>query len=90
MDYNRLVAANIRRQRNLAGKTQEQVAREAGISPQHLSKVERCACSPTVNTVVKIAACLGVPPASFFKSADMDTLLYLYTELEGPLDDEEA
>ena len=82
MDYNLLVAANIRRQRNRSGKTQEQVAHAAGISPQHLSKIERCACSPMVSTIVKIAECLEVPPARFFDAADMDTIVYIYTELE--------
>ena len=82
MDYNVLVAANIRRQRNKCGKTQEQVAHEAGISPQHLSKIERGACSPMVSTLVKIAECLDVEPAYFFNTADMDTLLYMYTELK--------
>lgn len=83
MDYNLLVAANIRRQRNRSGKTQEQVAHAAGISPQHLSKIERCACSPMVSTVIKIAECLEVPPSTFFDAADMDTLLYIYTEFDS-------
>lgn len=81
MDYDRLVAANIRRYRNLAKMTQEQVAREAGISPQHLSKVERCVCSPTINTIVRIANCVGIHPKDLFDSSDFDTLVYMYTDM---------
>lgn len=81
VDYNRLVAANIRRQRKRAGLTQEQAAHAADLSPQHLSKIERCTCSPTVSTVVKLAACLGVEPAALFEPCDLESCVYIYTDI---------
>ena len=50
MNYRRVVAANIKQRRKALGLTQEALAQEAGISSQHLSKIERCACSPTMDT----------------------------------------
>ena len=77
MDYNEVVALNIRKYRREAGLTQAVLAERVGMSPQHLSKIERCASSPTVNTLVKIAACLGVEPARLFDEYDFDALVHM-------------
>lgn len=70
MYYRRVVAANIKQRRKALGLTQEALAQEAGISSQHLSKIERCACSPTMDTVVRIALSLGTTPAALFEEPD--------------------
>lgn len=70
MNYRRVVAANIKQRRKALGLTQEALAQEASISSQHLSKIERCACSPTMDTVVRIALSLGTTPAALFEEPD--------------------
>lgn len=70
MNYRRVVAANIKQRRKALGLTQEALAQEAGISSQHLSKIERCACSPTMDTMVRIALSLNTAPAALFEDPD--------------------
>lgn len=70
MNYRRVVAANIKQRRKALGLTQEALAQEAGISSQHLSKIERCACSPTMDTMVRIALSLDTTPAALFEGPD--------------------
>lgn len=70
MNYRRVVAANIKQRRKALGLTQEALAQEAGISSQHLSKIERCACSPTMDTMVRIALSLDTTPAALFGDPD--------------------
>lgn len=70
MNYRRIVAANIKQRRKALGLTQEALAQEAGISSQHLSKIERCACSPTMDTMVRIALSLNTTPAALFEDPD--------------------
>lgn len=70
MNYRRVVAANIKQRRKALGLTQEDLAQEAGISSQHLSKIERCACSPTMDTMVRIALSLNTTPAALFEDPD--------------------
>lgn len=70
MNYRRVVAANIKQRRKALGLTQEALAQEAGISSQHLSKIERCACSPTMDTMVRIALSLDSTPAALFEDPD--------------------
>ena len=70
MNYRRVVAANIKQRRKALGLTQGALAQEAGISSQHLSKIERCACSPTMDTMVRIALSLDTTPAALFEDPD--------------------
>ena len=70
MNYRRVVSANIKQRRKALGLTQEALAQEAGISSQHLSKIERCACSPTMDTMVRIALSLDTTPAALFEDPD--------------------
>lgn len=70
MNYRRVVAANIKQRRKALGLTREALVQEAGISSQHLSKIERCACSPTMDTMVRIALSLNTTPAALFEDPD--------------------
>ena len=51
----------LRRAREAADMTQEQVAASAGIDRPHLSLLENNHKSPTVDTLVRICRALGVP-----------------------------
>lgn len=82
LDYNYLVAANLRRCRKRAGLTQGKLALMADISPQHLSKIERMESSPTIKTVVTLCECLEISPKELFDNTDLENLYYLYTDLE--------
>lgn len=82
IDYNKLVAANLRRLRNEANLTQEKLSEKSGVSSQQLSKIERGKSSPTVETLGAIAQALGVSPAAFFDKTTFEGFLYLYTSLD--------
>lgn len=82
VDYNSLVAANLRRYRKKAGLTQSKLAMQADISPQHLSKIERMDSSPTVKTLVALCDCLKISPKVLFDSTDLDGLMHLYADLD--------
>lgn len=82
IDYNYLVAANLRRCRKRAGFTQGKLAMKANISPQHLSKIERMESSPTVRTLVTLCECLGISPKELFDASDFENLMYLYETLD--------
>lgn len=60
----KLVGANVRRLRRLRELTQEDLAGEAGIGMRHLGRIERGEISPTVDILAKVAAALGVHPAT--------------------------
>jgi transcriptional regulator with XRE-family HTH domain len=46
-----------------AGLTQEQLAEGAGVHPTFISNMERGYSSPTLGTLVRLAAALGSDPA---------------------------
>ena len=72
----------MRRFRNDRGLTQEQLGELAGISSTYISKVERLVSSPTLDIIVKIAEALDVSPAKLFDDLDIESLLYVYTDLD--------
>lgn len=43
------------------------LAKKAGLSRDHIYKLERCDAGPSVRTLKKIAAALDVPPAALIK-----------------------
>ena len=55
------VAVEIRWARADAGLSQGEVAKRAGVSQQQIAKLERPDDNPTVGSLVKVAAALGVP-----------------------------
>jgi len=52
------------RVRLAAGQSQEELAGEAGIGMRHLGRIERGEISPTIDTLAKVAAVLGVHPSA--------------------------
>jgi ribosome-binding protein aMBF1 (putative translation factor) len=57
------VGRELRRQRQASGKRLVDVAREAGISPQYLSEVERGLKDPSSELLAAIAGALGLSVA---------------------------
>ena len=82
LDFRRVFAANVRRFRNDRGLTQEQLGEKAGISSTYVSKVERSVSFPTLDIIVKIAEALEISPAELFNELDIESVLYIYTDLE--------
>lgn len=56
----------IRELRNERHMSQEELAFKAGISAAHLGQIERALKNPTVDTVAKIAAAMGVSITMLF------------------------
>lgn len=54
------VPCRLRLYRKARGLTQEDVARQVGVSRQTLAGIEKGTVSPTLDTMLKIAALLGV------------------------------
>ncbi len=61
-----LVGRNIKRVRVAKGVSQEQLAFDASVDRSYLGGVERCDENPSVDTLDKIAAVLGIPLAELF------------------------
>lgn len=56
-------AANLRRERRLAGLNQEQAAARAQIHRTEVSLLERCGRIPRIDTLLKLAGALEVGPS---------------------------
>jgi transcriptional regulator with XRE-family HTH domain len=61
MDVRRRVGLNVRKFRGELGRSQEQLAFEAGLHRTYVSGVERGIRNPTVTVLEQIATALGVP-----------------------------
>jgi transcriptional regulator with XRE-family HTH domain len=53
-------AANLRRLRDAAGLSQEQLARRTGLHPSEISRLERAVREPRLGTLVRLARGLDV------------------------------
>ena len=56
------VGGRLRRYRENQGRTVASVARQARIATSHLYGLENGNCSPSVETLVRLAGALGVSP----------------------------
>ena len=63
-------ATNLRRCRQRAGLSQQRLAELCGLHPTEISLLERAARDPALTTVVKLARCLGVPPATLLEKVE--------------------
>jgi transcriptional regulator with XRE-family HTH domain len=68
MDLRRAVGENVKRLREAAGLTQEDVAHAANVHPTYLSGVERGRRNPTVLVVQRLAEALKVHPRDVGRS----------------------
>ena len=62
----------IRRLRQRAALSQEELAHRAGIHHTHLSQLERGLKSPTVETLTKLAKALGTAPSKMLRQSERD------------------
>lgn len=62
----RRIGENVRQLREAAGRTQEDVAGEAGMHPTALSMIETGARAPKVDTLIRLGFALDVEPGVFF------------------------
>lgn len=67
MDLKENLATNLRRLRNEAGHTQEELADRAGISFRYLGAIERSQVSASVTLLGKIASALDVDPCTLIR-----------------------
>lgn len=70
MDWNLIIAANVRRLRLESGLTQEQLAHECELDLTYIGGIERGRRNPSVKVLGKLAAALGVHPGTLFKPSD--------------------
>lgn len=66
MDWERIVAANIKRLRRERGLSQEVLAHDADIATRHLGRIERGEGNPTVAVLGRISGVLGVHPRDLY------------------------
>lgn len=69
-DWRAIVGTNVRRARQAAGLTQEQLALEAKIDLTYAGGIERGRRNPSVLVLVRIAEALGVQPSDLLKRDD--------------------
>jgi transcriptional regulator with XRE-family HTH domain len=67
------LGAELRKAREAAGLTQEQVAASARIDRAHLSLLENDRKSPTVDTLLRIADAVGVPASKILARVERAT-----------------
>jgi len=57
-----LLGRNVRRARQAAGWTQEELMSRAGVEQDYVSKLERGQKNPKLSTILKFADALGIAP----------------------------
>jgi len=62
----RVVGRRVRALRDAAGLTQEELARQAKITPKFLSLVENGKVNTSIGVLARVAAAVGMPLAGFF------------------------
>jgi transcriptional regulator with XRE-family HTH domain len=67
LDWRAIVGANVRRARQKAGLTQEQVALQADIDLTYVGGIERGRRNPSVLVLARIADALGAEPADLLR-----------------------
>ena len=65
-----VLGANVRRQRDAKGLTQETLAEKAGLDPTYISGIERGLRNPGIRNVAKLARALGLSTAELCKGVD--------------------
>jgi transcriptional regulator with XRE-family HTH domain len=68
MDLVVILGRNVRRLREEAGLSQEQLAFDAGMKRSYLSDLERGVRNPTVRALGRVAAALNVPPSDLLQT----------------------
>ena len=67
MKLRRVVARNLRRIRQKAGMSQEELADRAGLNRNYVGMIEREENSPTVDALEQLSEALNIEPVIFFR-----------------------
>lgn len=67
MDIRRVVGENVRRYRQAAGLSQEDLAAGMGVEQGYISRLEVGSRNPTIVTIWHAAVALGVKPSALFE-----------------------
>jgi transcriptional regulator with XRE-family HTH domain len=67
MEIREVFARNLRRHRQAAGLSQEELAHRADIDRTYVSALERSIYAATIDVVDKLASVLGIEPADLLK-----------------------
>lgn len=67
----RYIAGNVRKLRRRAGMTQEQLAEEAAFELRFFQRLERGTVNLSIDSLVRLARALGVPPAVLLRRATL-------------------
>lgn len=86
MDPRRQFGARLRELRNRAGMTQQQLGEAAGVSYKFLGSTERGEENPTLSTIAKLAAALGIEPRELFEFRHLDDPAQLQVEAKEMID----
>ena len=70
MDLVVILGRNVRRLREEAGLSQEQLAFDAGMKRSYLSDMERGVRNPSVRALGRLAAALKVDPTELLRTGD--------------------
>lgn len=73
MDWNEVVAANVKRLRLERELTQERLAHEAELDLTYIGGIERKRRNPTVDVLGRIASVLGVKPSQLLEDGQVST-----------------
>jgi transcriptional regulator with XRE-family HTH domain len=65
-NVSRTLGLKIRKLREASGKTQHELAENAGLSTKHLGEVERGRGNPSLRNLLRLAAALGTAPGALF------------------------
>jgi transcriptional regulator with XRE-family HTH domain len=68
MDIRRVVGYNVRRCREAAGLSQEELAARMGVEQGYISRLESGDRNPTIVTISQAADALGVRPSVLFEA----------------------
>lgn len=68
MNWNEVVAGNVKRLRVRRGMTQEQLAYECELDLTYVGGIERGRRNPTIKVLGRLASALGTSPASLLMS----------------------
>lgn len=67
MDMRKLVGRNVRRLRQQAGMTQEELSAKSGFGQQYISDLELGRRNPTILSLYEIAQALGATPTALIE-----------------------
>ncbi len=69
-DMRRAIAATLQALRMEKGLSQEALGERSGLHPTYISLLERARRSPTIDTIVRLAAALNDKPSSILAAAE--------------------